>query len=235
MSRLPSVPPDTGWDQLSAADRDRLAGQLARPSRRRTNCRRRSDDPAPAPLTGLPAGDGPVLADHLDLPQMQARVAHGLLRPGHPADAGHLRIWCLAPDCSMRMRLAGRPAPVVSFRSFTTLRLPALPRGSLTHGHAGVHDRVAGAVAAVAAWPRRSRVVHGPAGILVRCRTTRPSTSALLPTIVTAAPRTHRSSRPSWPGRRAWMGPAAFGCGLRPWCAYRPPRSSVRARGRSGP
>jgi hypothetical protein len=42
------------------------------------------------PLTGLPAGDGPVLADHLDLPQMQAGVAHGLLRPGHPADAGHL-------------------------------------------------------------------------------------------------------------------------------------------------
>jgi len=28
MSRLPGVPLDTVWDQLSAADRDRLAGQL---------------------------------------------------------------------------------------------------------------------------------------------------------------------------------------------------------------
>ena len=132
MSRLPSVPLDTRWDHLSAADRDRLAGQLARPSRRRTNCRGRSDDPAPAPLTGLPAGDGPVLADHLDLPQMQAGVAHGLLRPGHPADAGHL--WDLVLGTGLLDEdEAGRAAgPVVSFRSFTTLRLPALPRGSLT-------------------------------------------------------------------------------------------------------
>jgi hypothetical protein len=33
--------------------------------------------------------------------------------------------------------------------------------------------------------------------ILTRCRMTRPSTSALLPTTATVAPRTHRSSRPS--------------------------------------
>lgn len=44
MSRLPGVPLDSVWDQLSAADRDRLAGQLAswaRPSRRCTSCRHR--------------------------------------------------------------------------------------------------------------------------------------------------------------------------------------------------
>ena len=41
-----------------------------------------------------------------------------------------------------------------------------------------------------------SRSGRGP-GTLVRCRMTRPSTSALPPTIATAAPRTHRSSRPS--------------------------------------
>ena len=28
MSRLPSVPPDTAWDQVPEAGRDRLAGQL---------------------------------------------------------------------------------------------------------------------------------------------------------------------------------------------------------------
>src|SRR6516162_6445211 len=58
---------------------------------------RRSDDPAPAPLTGLPAGDGPVLADDLDLPQAQARAAHGLLRPGHPRGTGRLGDLVLGP------------------------------------------------------------------------------------------------------------------------------------------
>src|SRR5215467_15029291 len=53
--------------------------------------RRRSDDPAPASLVGLPAGDGPVLADDLDLPQAQAGAAHGLLRPGQPNGARRLR------------------------------------------------------------------------------------------------------------------------------------------------
>jgi hypothetical protein len=41
MSRLPDVPLDTVWDQLSAADRDRLAGQLGETSRRCTSCRDR--------------------------------------------------------------------------------------------------------------------------------------------------------------------------------------------------
>src|SRR6266516_8994 len=64
------------------------AGHARRPA---SSSRRRSDDPAPAPLAGLPAGDGPVLADHLDLPQMQPGAAHSLLRPGHPSDARQLR------------------------------------------------------------------------------------------------------------------------------------------------
>ena len=126
MSRLPSVPPDTGWDRLSAADRDGVAGQLARPSRRRTNCRGRSDDPAPAPLTGLPAGDGLVLADHLDLPQMQAGVAHGLLCPGHPADAGHL--WDLVLGTGLLDEdETGRAASTWSYRS---ARSPPLTPGT---------------------------------------------------------------------------------------------------------
>ena len=36
-------------------------------------------------------GDDPVLADHFDLPQMQAGAAHSPLRPGHPSDTGQLR------------------------------------------------------------------------------------------------------------------------------------------------
>jgi hypothetical protein len=42
---------------------------------------------------------------------------------------------------------------------------------------------------------QRSRSGRGP-GTLVRCRMTRPSTSARLPTIAAAVPRTHLSSRP---------------------------------------
>src|SRR5690242_13650556 len=53
--------------------------------------RRRSHDPAPPQSGGLPAGNGPVLADHLDLPQMRAVAAHGLLCPGHPRDTRQLR------------------------------------------------------------------------------------------------------------------------------------------------
>ena len=50
-----------------------------------------SGDPTPAPLTGFPAGDGGVLADYLDLPQMQAAVLHCLLSLDHPVDEGGLR------------------------------------------------------------------------------------------------------------------------------------------------
>src|SRR5262249_58499651 len=52
---------------------------------------RREGDRAPAPAAGLPARDGPVPADDLDLPQVRAVAADRLLRPGHPADAGRLR------------------------------------------------------------------------------------------------------------------------------------------------
>lgn len=41
------------------------------------------------------------------------------------------------------------------------------------------------------------RAVVVDRGTLVRCHMTRPSTSAVLPTITAAVPRTHRSSRPS--------------------------------------
>jgi hypothetical protein len=50
-------------------------------------------------------------------------------------------ISCLTPDCSIRMRLAGRAAPAASLRSLTTLRPRPVPGGSLTpHGmrHTGV-------------------------------------------------------------------------------------------------
>src|ERR1700729_4001534 len=59
----------------------------------------RSGDPAPAELGSLPAGDGLVLADDLDLPQVQAGVMHDLLSLGHPVTGRGLR------DLVLRARL----------------------------------------------------------------------------------------------------------------------------------
>lgn len=63
----------------------------------RSSTGRWSGDPLPARLAGFPAGDGLVLADYLDLPQVQAGAVHCLLSLDHSAGGRGLRDLTLGP------------------------------------------------------------------------------------------------------------------------------------------
>src|SRR6266851_6883366 len=98
----------------------------------------RSGDPAPAELGGLPAGDGLVLADDLDLPQMQARVVHGLLGPRHPVTGRRLRDLVLGSGLldENQVRRAGVPGHIRmnTHTLYDAAPFPAVPAAAMACG-----------------------------------------------------------------------------------------------------
>src|SRR5258708_12823772 len=97
-----------------------------------------SGDPAPAELGGLPAGDGLVLADDLDLPQMQARVVHGLLGPRHPVTGRRLRDLVLGSGLldENQVRRAGVPGHIRmnTHTLYDAAPFPAVPAAAMACG-----------------------------------------------------------------------------------------------------
>jgi hypothetical protein len=95
--------------------------------------RRWSGNPLPAQLAGFPAGDGLVLADYLDLPQVQAMPVHCLLSLDHSADGRGLRDLVLGTGLlhEYEMGRAGIRGRVASI-AHNRLRPPGGSRCSLT-------------------------------------------------------------------------------------------------------